>query len=85
LKAFIKKSKEKEVSGFLCWLDLFQQQQVEKMQKRRNPDAEALVTLEDKCMCLRAVCDGAFTMKDVYKNIDSLFQGEGMPAVPQVV
>lgn len=79
LKAFIKKSKQKEVGEFLVWLDMFQQQESERIKRRRNVDTEALVTLEDKCLCLRTFCEGALTLKDVYKAIDEVFKGKICP------
>jgi len=79
LKAFIKKSKAKEVGEFLDWLDRFRQEETERMKRRKHVDAEALVTLEDKCECLRTLCEGAFDLKAVYKNIDALFKGKVCP------
>lgn len=79
LKAFIKKSGKQDVSEFLVWLEDYQKREVERIQKRRNVDSEALVTLEDKCMCLRTFSEGAITVKDLYKSIDSVFKGKVCP------
>lgn len=79
LKAFIKKSKAADVSEFLIWLEDFQRREVERINKRRNVDSEALVTLEDKCLCLRTFSEGAITVKDLYKAIDEVFKGKVCP------
>jgi len=83
LKSFIKKSKEKDVSSFLIWLEKYQERETERIQKRKWVDAEALVTLEDKCMCLRTFCDGAVEIKDLYKAIDQVFKGKVCPKCQQ--
>jgi ribosomal protein L40E len=80
LKSFIKKSKAKDVSEFLLWLEKYQQTEAERIQKRRYVDSEALVTLEDKCMCLRTFADGAIEIKDLYKSIDQVFKGKVCPS-----
>lgn len=79
LKGFIKKSKCQDVSAFLIWLDQYQQQTAERIQRRRNVDNEALVELEDRCTCLRTFADGAVTVKDMYKAIDEVFKGKVCP------
>lgn len=83
LKSFIKKSKAKDVSEFLVWLENYQQVETERISKRKWVDAEALVTLEDKCMCLRTFSDGAITIKDLYKSIDQVFKGKVCPSCQQ--
>jgi hypothetical protein len=79
LKAFIKKSKCKEVGEFLIWLDNFERTGTERINKRRNPDADALVALQDKCACLRVFSEGAMDLKEIHKAIDEVFKGKVCP------
>jgi hypothetical protein len=79
LKGFIKKSKAPNVSDFLIWLDSYYQREAERLQKRRNPDPEALVTLQDRVECLRIFSDGAITIKELYAAIDEVFRGKQCP------
>lgn len=79
LKTLIKKSKTGDVSEFLAWLDQYFNREAERLQKRRNPDTEALVTLQDRVECLRMFCDGAVTIKELYGSIDKVFRGKVCP------
>jgi superfamily I DNA/RNA helicase len=73
LKALIKKSKAKNVTEFLDWLDKFQQTEAERINKRRGNKDEAMVTLQDKCECLRMFAEGCIELKDMYASIDKVF------------
>lgn len=73
LKRLVKKSKAKNVSEFLDWLDKFQQTENERLAKRRQPDPEAAVTLADKCECLRMFAEGAIELAEMYAAIDKVF------------
>lgn len=71
-KRMVKMSKCKDVTCLLEWIDKYEQTQIERLRKRRNVDEEAIVIVQDRCIILRGLCDGAFDMKAVYKNIDEL-------------
>lgn len=80
LKAMLKKSKAKDVNGFLDWLEDFYSTEQDRLAKRKNPSEDALVALQDKVECLRIFSEGALTLDEVSKNIDKLFQGRKCPS-----
>ena len=66
----------RDVSGFLEYLDEYEQQTKARLEKRAIRDAgaaDALVALQDKCECLRVFCDGATTVDQVIENIKEVF------------
>jgi superfamily I DNA/RNA helicase len=73
LKALVKKSKAKNVSDFLIWLETFEQTEVARIQKRRQKDEEALVSLADKCECLKMFAEGCIQLDEMYEAIDKVF------------
>lgn len=79
LKNLIKKSRRKTVDDFLDWLEDYYSTEAQRLNKRKNPSETALVALKDKVECLRVFCEGALSLKDVRKNIDSLFKGKECP------
>jgi superfamily I DNA/RNA helicase len=69
LGALIKKSKAKDVSSFLAWLNEYEAMEVERLVKaKRDTD-----TLSDKLECLRVLCEGTNSLEDVRDNLDKLF------------
>ena len=69
LLSWIKKSKAKDVDGFLAWLSDYREMEVERLSKaKRDPS-----TFEDKVECLRLMCEGTRDLALVKYNIDKLF------------
>lgn len=67
--SMIKKSKAKDVTSFLSWLEDWKNVEVERLvAKKRDP-----ATLQDKAECLVALCEGTNSLVDVKGNIDKLF------------
>ena len=69
LMALIKKSKAKDVDGFLGYLNEYQEMEANRMLAAKRDPA----TLYDKVECLRTLCEGTKTLEEVKDNIDKLF------------
>lgn len=69
LMALIKKSKAKDVDGFLGYLNEYQEMEATRMLAAKRDPA----TLYDKVECLRTLCEGTKTLEEVKDNIDKLF------------
>jgi DNA helicase-2/ATP-dependent DNA helicase PcrA len=69
LMSMVKKSKAKDVDGFLGWLADYESLEVERMVKaKRDPSV-----VQDKAECLRVLCEGARQLGELKDNIDKLF------------
>lgn len=79
IKDLIKKSKADDVSDLLVWLDDYKQREMERLEKKRNVDDAVKIALEDRVECVRALCDGAVTIREVTTAIDNLFKGLQCP------
>lgn len=67
--ALIKKSKAKDVDGFLDWLRDYREMEVDRMVKAKRDSS----VVEDKVECLMTLCEGTKCLADVKDNIDKLF------------
>lgn len=69
LNAIIKHSKKKTVSGFLEWLEIYKNEEVQRL-KTNHRDINPLL---DKVACLRIICDGKKNIEEVKESITQLF------------
>ena len=75
LTSTVKRSRQKDVEGFLMYLDKW-----ESAEKRRMLAAKPVPgdpsAVEDKAMCLRTLCEGAQSLSEVLARIEGLFSDE---------
>jgi superfamily I DNA/RNA helicase len=70
LTSLIKKSRARNVSSFLDWLNDYADLEVNRMVKaKRDPSA-----IQDKVDCLHVLCEGMRNLDEVRENIESLFR-----------
>lgn len=70
LISVLKKYPNKDIDGFLDWLDNWEMNEVTRLQKK-DRDYEHI---EDKAACLRAIADSCSSMADLRKKIMDLFE-----------
>lgn len=64
-----------DLSNMLVKLDDYEQLELGKIKARKNADDEAVITLQDRCECIRMLCDGAATYQEFEENINKVFKG----------
>ena len=65
----IKKSKKKQIAGFLQWLDAWKNEEVARLQEKNiNTD-----NIMDRHECLVTLCEECKTLDEVSNKIDELF------------
>lgn len=88
LLGFIRKSGQKEIGAFIDWLDKHQDEQMQRMQKRKQKDEMAMMTLTDKVAVLKAFAEGASSlgeMQDKIKQFGQLCKGDGKSGNANVI
>jgi DNA helicase II / ATP-dependent DNA helicase PcrA len=68
-----------EVGLLIDALDVYQQQEIANLSRRGRPDEAALIALEDKVECIKALTEGVASCGDVVKNINLIFAGKSCP------
>lgn len=81
LKRIIKDSKADSIVDFIGWLDKYETQQMEKLNKSKKATEDAKVALTDRCDCLRMFCMDVVNkpgsgLKEVGERIDTIFTDE---------
>jgi superfamily I DNA/RNA helicase len=72
LRSLIKKSKKKELTSFLVWLEKWRDEEIKRLvEKKRNTDS-----VSDRFECLQMLAENVKTMDELQKNMDDLFAGK---------
>lgn len=74
LSTLIRKLKPTSVDDLLDKLQTWYDTEAQRIRNRKNPDEEALITLEDKYFCLQAFTEGALTVDKVHEQIGKVFE-----------
>lgn len=73
LGRLIKDSKATTITDFLSWLDDYEDRETERLMKRKRSSTSLLAALNDKCACLRVLCDEIGSIHELEDTLDQLF------------
>ena len=72
----INKFKEETTVGILDKLEAYEVKEEQKIAKMRWGAEEKLVNLQDRCACIRVLCNGLNTREEVEQRINDLFKDQ---------
>jgi hypothetical protein len=72
----INKFKEETTAGILDKLEAYEVKEEQKIAKMRWGAEEKLVNLQDRCACIRVLCNGLNTREEVEQRINDLFKDQ---------